>query len=125
MPYTVYKGRQFSTRYKEHMPAWCNHSTTSKFAQNLIEEAHSFGPMNQIMEIVHYHKKGAHLNTVEKFHIHTESVKNNHLNDPQTIHPNAIFDALIKTDRPTIKPLNLLPTIDIPKHLTKRTKPFT
>ena len=80
------------------MTAWRNHSTTSSFAQHLIEEAHSFGPMNKIMEMVHCHKKGAHLNTIEKFHIHTESVTNNHLNDPQTIHPNAIFDTLIKTD---------------------------
>jgi len=98
--YVGQTGRQFSSRSKEHKTAWRNHSTTSNFAQHLIEEAHAFGPMNQIMEIVHYHKKGAHLNTLEKFHIHIESVKNNHLNDPQTIHPNAIFDALIKTDRP-------------------------
>ena len=55
--YVGQTGRQFSTRYKKHMTAWRNHSTTSNFAQHLIEEAHSFGPMNQIKEIVHYHKK--------------------------------------------------------------------
>jgi hypothetical protein len=54
--------------------------------------------MNKIMEILHCHRKGAHLNTIEKFHIHAESVNNNHLNDPQMIHPNAIFDTLMKTD---------------------------
>jgi len=43
--------------------------------QHLIEEAHSFGPMNNIMEILQCHKKGAHLNTIEKFHIHTEAAK--------------------------------------------------
>jgi hypothetical protein len=53
--------------------------------------------MNKIMEIIHCHKKGAHLNTMEKFHIHTEFAKNNHLSDPQTILPNAIFDTLKKT----------------------------
>jgi len=42
--------------------------------------------------------KGPYLNTIERFHIHTETIKNNHLNDPQTIHPNAIFDTLLKTD---------------------------
>jgi hypothetical protein len=104
--YVEQTGRQFSTRYKEHMTAWRNHSTTSSFARLLIEEAHSFGPMNKIMEIVHCHKKGAHLNTVEKFHIHTESTKNNHLNDPQTILPNAVFNTLIKTDKPSIKAYN-------------------
>ena len=48
----------------------------------------------------------AHLNTIKKFHIHTEFAKNNHLNDPQTIFPNAIFDNLKKTEGPTIKPSN-------------------
>jgi len=94
-------GRQFSCRYKELKTAWHNQNTTSNFAQHLTEEAHSFGPMNQIMEIIHCHKKGAHLNTLERFHIHTESIRNNHLNDPQTKHPNAIFDTLTKNDRPT------------------------
>jgi len=80
------------------MTAWRNLSTTSSFAQHLIEVAHSSEPMNQIMEIVHCHNKRPYLNTIERFHIHTESAKNNHLNDPQTIHPNAIFDTLLKTD---------------------------
>jgi len=44
----------------------------------------------------HYQKKGAHLNTLERFHIHTESAANNHLNDNHTIFPNAIFDTLAK-----------------------------
>jgi len=43
----------------------------------------------------------AHFNTIDKFHIHTEFAKNNYLNDPQAILPNAIFDTLIKTDWPT------------------------
>jgi len=58
-------GRQFSTRYKEHKTAWRNHSTTSNFAEHLIEEAHLFGPMNKIKKRVHCHKK-------EKKHILTQ-----------------------------------------------------
>ena len=91
-------GRQFSTRYKEHMTAWRNLSTTSSFAQHLIEEGHSSGPMNKIMEIMHYHNKRPYLNTIERFHIHKESAKNNHFNDPNTVQPNAIFDTLLKID---------------------------
>ena len=37
------------------MAAWRNLSTTSSFAQYLIEEAHLSVPMNKIMEIVHCH----------------------------------------------------------------------
>jgi len=56
--------------------------------------------MNNIMQIVHRHRKGAHLNTIERFHIHTEFAANNHLNDPQTIFPNAIFHTLTKNQQP-------------------------
>jgi len=49
---------------------------------------------------VHCHKKGAHLNTIERFYIHIKFAKNNHLNDPQTILPKAIIDTIIKNDRP-------------------------
>ena len=62
-------------------------------------EAHSFGLMHGIMQILHHHRKGAHLYTLERFHIHMEAAKDNHLNEGHTIHPNAIFDTLLKTLR--------------------------
>jgi hypothetical protein len=87
-------------RFKEHKKAFRNNSNTSSFAKHLNEEAHSFGPMNCIMQVLHCHEKGAHLNTLERFHIHTEFAANNHLNENQTVFLNTIFDTLIKTHRP-------------------------
>jgi hypothetical protein len=55
--------------------------------------------MKEIMENTQVHKKGPHLNTLEIFHTHKEITENNHLNDPQTILPNAIFTTLLKTRR--------------------------
>jgi hypothetical protein len=55
--------RHFTTRYKEHKVAFRNNSHASSFAKHLNEEAHSFGPIDNIMQVLHYHKKGAHLNT--------------------------------------------------------------
>jgi hypothetical protein len=52
------------------------------------------------MHTAHCHRKGAHLNIIERFHIHAEFAANNHLNDPQTINPNAIFHTLTKTQQP-------------------------
>jgi hypothetical protein len=98
--YIKQTGRRFSTRYKEHETAFRNNSHTSSFAKHLNEEAHSFGPMNNIMQILQCHRKGAHLNTIERFHIHAEFATNNHLNDNQTVFPNAISDTLIKTHCP-------------------------
>jgi hypothetical protein len=48
------------------------------------------------MQILRHHKKGPHLNTLERFHIYAEYITNNHINDNQTIFPNKIFDVLLK-----------------------------
>jgi len=49
------------------------------------------------MKILQYQKKGAHLNTVERFYIHTEYTANNHLNNSLNIFPNAIFETILAT----------------------------
>jgi hypothetical protein len=90
--------RRFSTRYKEHKTALRNNSKTSSFAKHRIQESHSFGSMSNITQIVQCHRKGAHLNTIERFHIHTEFAEYNHLNDPQTIFPNDIFNIFTKAN---------------------------
>jgi len=55
-----------------------------------------FGPISDIMQVLHHQKKGAHLNTMERFHIHIEHAASNHLNDEHTIFRNKVFDTLIK-----------------------------
>jgi len=112
-------GRKFATRFKEHEKAFKSHSHTSSFAKHLDEEAHSFGHMHDIMQILHYRRKGAHLNMLERFHIHTEAATNNHLNEGHTVYPNAIFDTLLRTHRhkkthPTLTPQQL--TAEAPQH---------
>jgi hypothetical protein len=99
-------GRHFSIPYKEHRSAFHNNSHTSKFAQHLHEEAHSFGSISNIMHMLHHQRKGAHLNTIERFYIHKEHAARNHLNDDHTIFPNKIFDSLIKN---RIIPTHLTP----------------
>jgi hypothetical protein len=84
----------FSLRYNEHKYTFYN-SPSSSFAQHL-DEAHPFGPIHDIMKILHHRKKGPHLNTMVKFDIYTEYINGSHLNDEHTIFPNKIFDSLIK-----------------------------
>ena len=90
-------GRSFLALYKEDKRAFRNNSHTSKFVQHLVEKAHSFGTIHDTMQVLHYQKKSAHLNTVERYYIHAEFTANNHLNDGQNIFPNAIFYAILKT----------------------------
>ena len=60
--------------------------------------------MNEIMQVLHRRKKGPHENITERFHIHKESITNNHFNDDHTIFPNASCDVLLKTQRPQNRP---------------------
>ena len=64
------------------------------------------------MQILHHHKKGKHLNTIERYYIHAEHATNNHSNDEHTIFPNKIFDTLLKTYHPQTRPLPDTPTQD-------------
>ena len=48
------------------------------------------------MQIIQYQNKGNHLNTIERFYIYKEFIKDNHLNDEHNISPNSIFDTLLK-----------------------------
>jgi len=93
-------GSLFSVHYNEHRRAFHNDSQSSSFAQHLLENAHSFGPINNIMQILHNQKKGTHLNTIERFYIHKEHAAGNCLNDEHSIFPNKIFDAVIKPIQP-------------------------
>ena len=98
--YVGQTGRSFSIRYNEHKLAFRNNSHTSKFAQRLIDHAHSFGTIHDTMQVLQNHKKSAHLNTLERYYINAKYANNNHLNDSHTIVLNAIFDTLLKAHSP-------------------------
>jgi hypothetical protein len=63
-----------------------------QLAQHLLDEAHPFGPIHEIMQVLHHHSKSPYLNTMEKFYIYAEYTDISHLNDEHTI-----FDTLINT----------------------------
>jgi hypothetical protein len=96
--------QNFTTRYNEHKRAFRNNSHSSKFAQHLNENTHSFGTINNNMQVLQFQKKGSHHSTTERFYIHREAVSNNHLNDSHTVFPNRIFDTILKTYQPLLTP---------------------
>ena len=94
--YVGQTGCSFALMFKEHKNAFKTNSHMSNYAKHTLEQSHSFGPIQDTMQILQYENKGNHLNTIEKFYIYTEFTENNHLNDEHTIFPNRIFDALLK-----------------------------
>jgi len=67
--------RSFSERYNEHKHAFKTNSHSSNYAKHILEELHTFGPIDQTMQVVHYREKGTHLNEIERFFIYSEFSK--------------------------------------------------
>jgi len=89
-------GRNFYTRYNEHKRAFRYNTLQSKFAIHLTEQGQTFGNIENTMEVLQFHKKGTHLNTIERFYIHKESMNNNHLNEEYTETTNQIFNTILE-----------------------------
>jgi hypothetical protein len=65
-------------------------------AEHLLEHGHSFGSIENIMQVIKIQGKGTHLNTIEKFHIHKETINNNQLNEDHTENTNLILNTIVK-----------------------------
>ena len=98
--YVGQTGRSFLTRFNEHKAAFKTSNQSSNYANRLTEHIHSFGPIQDTMQIQQRQNKEAHLNTIERYYIYREFTQNNHLNDEHIISPNKIFDNLLAPDEP-------------------------
>ena len=59
-------------RYHEHYDfKYPNNRYT--FAQHVINEGHSFGPMNKIINVIHFERKVKMLDNLKKFYIYRET----------------------------------------------------
>jgi len=56
--YVGQTGRSFHKRYKEHFHDFKYNIRKSSFATHLLDNNHSMGPINEIMEILHTTRKG-------------------------------------------------------------------
>ena len=67
----------------------------SKFAQHLLDNKHSIGPIEDIMKVLYKTNKGKLMDTMERYYIYKETYTNNQINDTNTAKPNIIFDTLV------------------------------
>ena len=93
--YVGQTGSYITSRYNEHKRSFWNNASASKFAKHLNDHMQSFGPIQNVMHVFQFHKKGPHLNTIEWFYIHKEAASHNHLNDEHKVTPNRIFDTIL------------------------------
>jgi hypothetical protein len=93
--YIGQNGRPFHVRFRENYNDYKYANNRSNFVQHVIDEGHSFGPMNDIMKIVHVAEKGRMLDTLERFYIYREKKYLNQINEKLTIQSNPIFEAVV------------------------------
>jgi hypothetical protein len=87
-------GRNFKTRYKEHIRDIRNNRETSGYVQHILETGHSYGKMNDIMEVIKIEQKGSYLNTLENFHIFKLFKQGIQLNNISSNINNPIFNVI-------------------------------
>jgi hypothetical protein len=69
MRYVGQTGRPFRIHFKEHFQDYKYANKKSKFAKRLLENGHSFGHIENIMEILDSTGKGKQMDTLENFYI--------------------------------------------------------
>jgi hypothetical protein len=74
---------------------WFNRSR-SKYATHLLENHHSIGPIDEVMQIVYTTGKCRFMDTIEKFPIYKQTQLDNQINDRDTVKYNAILDTLVQ-----------------------------
>jgi hypothetical protein len=55
-----------------------------KCSKQLVENTHSMGPINEIMDVLHLTDIDRHLETTNKLSTHVEKANNNQINDKRT-----------------------------------------
>ena len=91
-----YIGQPVNIRYREHYNDFKNRQGSSKFTQRLIDNGHSFSPINETMKILHTIRKGSMMNTLENFHIYRETKNETQINDRNTVAGNILFEVLLR-----------------------------
>jgi hypothetical protein len=88
--------RNFKARYKEHIKDIKNNRNNIGHAEHILNTRHSYGPIQDTMEIIKTIIKGPIMDTKEKYHIHKANQNGIQLNDTHMNSKNPIFDTLYR-----------------------------
>jgi len=83
MKHTGQTGRAFNTRFRERLHDSKNGYVKSRFAQQLLENRHAIGPIDDIMDTLFLTNKGRLMDAVESFYIFRETKLKNQTTNVQ------------------------------------------
>lgn len=83
MKYIRQNGRSFHIRLKVHFCDFKYENAKLKFVQHLLQNKHSTGPMEDLMEILQITRKNRMMNTFERFYIYNEKMLDKSMTNAQ------------------------------------------
>jgi len=98
MKYIGQRGRTFKVRFQEHLRDLKYKNCKSMFAQHLIDNGHSIGQMEDVMDALHITRKWQMLDTLEKYYIFRETKLKIQINGKLTVRQNSVFDTIVRHD---------------------------
>jgi hypothetical protein len=78
LKYIGQTGRTFKTRYKEHIYAIRTNKLNSKYAEHILDTGHTYGTINETVDVMRIKKEGRLLNIHWKGTTSTTSANNNY-----------------------------------------------
>jgi hypothetical protein len=93
--YVGQTGRSFRTRFKEHAQDYRLGNQKTNFAKHLIDNHHTWQPIEDSMSVLHISNIGCMMNTIERYYIYKETSHHNQINDRHNVLPNAIFEVVL------------------------------
>jgi hypothetical protein len=94
------RGRNLSTRYKEHIRNIRFNKEESAFAQHILGPGHQYGPMEHIVEMIVYARKGNMIHIKENDYIYQFKHLNELIEEQKNIkendNRNSMFDVVIR-----------------------------
>jgi hypothetical protein len=89
--------RIFVTKCKEHILAISNNNGNSECSDYILNTGHAYVSITGTLKVIKIEeKKGKHLNTLEKYHIHVYKISKNrlHMSEAYIDANNPVFEAM-------------------------------
>jgi cell fate (sporulation/competence/biofilm development) regulator YlbF (YheA/YmcA/DUF963 family) len=92
LQYIGQTGCSFKPRFNEPVQTIKYNRDTSTYAQHTVNTGHTYGNMQDTMEIIQVARKGRHMNNIEKCHMFC--AQNKQMNEVLFDLSNSIFEAV-------------------------------
>jgi hypothetical protein len=101
--YISHTGREFKTRFNEHIRDIRYTQNKSKYAQHILNHNQKCGTIESTMDIIRLASKGKNVDALERFYIYKASKSQIIINEQYAFDSDVLFDLIINRDKNKIQ----------------------